>query len=100
MKHAEFQIGLEFWSAGRRWRCTDVGSRVITAISLEPREVIEITSPNEASQSPGTRRYTTDDPAWLLGPPYKVVEDVFDEYDLESCYLTRDEKDADHGVSD
>ena len=27
----------------------------------------------------------TDDPDWLIGPPYKVAEVVFDEYDVEAC---------------
>ncbi len=28
----------------------------------------------------------TDDPSWLIGPPYKVAEVVFDEYDIQGCY--------------
>ena len=27
----------------------------------------------------------------FAGPPYKVVEEVFDEYDLPGCSLTREE---------
>jgi len=27
----------------------------------------------------------TDDPSWLIGPPYKVSETVFDEYDIQGC---------------
>jgi hypothetical protein len=34
MEHSEFHIGLEFWSGDRNWCCTDVGTRVITAICL------------------------------------------------------------------
>ena len=40
MKHSEFQIGTEFFTAEGKWRCTDVGTRVIVAISLEPREIV------------------------------------------------------------
>jgi hypothetical protein len=32
-RHDEFQIGLQFWCGSKRWRCTDVGTRVITATS-------------------------------------------------------------------
>lgn len=95
MKHSKFRIGLEFWSGGRRWRCTDVGTRVITAISLGPHEVVEITSHDDASRPSQTRRYTTDDPAWLLGPPYKIIETVFDENDIEGCSLVPDDAAAD-----
>jgi hypothetical protein len=42
MKHADFQIGTEFFTAAGRWRCTDVGTRVIVAISLEPRETVRL----------------------------------------------------------
>jgi hypothetical protein len=63
----DFKIGEEFFgSAGFKWRCTDIGTRTITAIQLTP---------------------DTHDPSWYVGPPYAVAEVVFDEYDLPSCYL-------------
>jgi hypothetical protein len=91
MKHDEFRIGRAFWCGGKRWRCTDVGSRVVTAICLEPHEVVTI---ERDENDPGNRREyrsMTDDPSWLIGPPYKVVEVVFDEYDIQGCSLTADE---------
>ena len=87
MKHTDFRIGIEFWCNGRRWRCTDVGTRVVAAISLEPLEVAETTSPDDRVGPSTRRRYITDDPSWLIGPPYKVAEVLFDEYDLEACSL-------------
>jgi len=70
MKHSDFHIGMEFFaSAGFLWRCTDVGTRTITAIHIE--------EDREAS--------------WYNGPPYAVAETVFDEYDLPSCYLSVDD---------
>jgi hypothetical protein len=63
MKHSDFRVGCEFLSGNGRWRCTDVGTRIITAIKLNH----------------------DDDPSWYIGPPYKVVESVFDEYDFEGC---------------
>ena len=35
MNHADFEIGTEFTLAERRWRCTDVGTRVIVAIRID-----------------------------------------------------------------
>ena len=64
MTHSEFRIGTEFACGGKHWRCTDVGSRVVVAICL--------------SEYP-------DDPSWFNGPPYAVVEQVFDEYSLPGC---------------
>jgi hypothetical protein len=61
MRREEFTIGKEFDCGGKRWRCTDVGSRVITAICISDH---------------GT------DPS---GPPYSINEDVFDENDLPDC---------------
>ena len=63
MKRADFQIGREFLTAAGRWRCTDIGKRTIAAIRLDH----------------------DDDPSWYAGPPYAVVETVFDEYDFEGC---------------
>jgi hypothetical protein len=92
MKHSDFRIGLEFWCGGKRWCCSDVGTRVITAISLEPHELVEVISSDDASGPTQTRRHTTDDPAWLIGPPYKIAESVFDEYDIDGCSLTQEEQ--------
>jgi hypothetical protein len=77
MKQAKFRIGLEFWCDGKRWRCTDVGTRVITAVSLEPHEVAEITFPGNLSTVSHTRAYMTDDSSF--------AEIVFDEDDIGAC---------------
>jgi hypothetical protein len=87
MTHDQFRFGLEFWCGTKRWRCTDVGSRVIVAISLEPHEVVEI---EHVAGHPGEvreRRFMTDDSTWLNGPPFALVEHVFDEYSMEGCSL-------------
>jgi hypothetical protein len=63
MKHSDFKIGIEFLTATGRWRCTNVGTRTIAAIRLD----------------------LDHDPAWYNGPPYAVVEHVFDEYGIEDC---------------
>lgn len=64
MKHGEFKIGLEFWMSGARWRCTDVGTRTVSAIKLDHDH----------------------DPSWYSGPPYALAEHVLDEDDLEACF--------------
>jgi hypothetical protein len=63
MKHSDFHIGLEFMTAAGRWRCTDVGTRTIAAIRLD----------------------LDNDPSWYAGPPYGIVEHVFDEDGIEDC---------------
>jgi hypothetical protein len=62
-KHSDFRIGYEFLTGSGRWRCTNVGERTIAAIRLNH----------------------DDDPSWYNGPPYAVVEHVFDEYGIEGC---------------
>ena len=64
MKHSDFSIGLEFYTKTGKWRCTDIGTRVIVAIKLENLEH-----------------------DWFSGPPYAVKETVFDEYDMGGCFL-------------
>lgn len=63
MRREDFQIGSVFVCGDDRWRCTDVGTRIIVAIRLDHE----------------------DDPSWYNGPPYAVAESVFDEYDQEGC---------------
>lgn len=64
MKLQDFRIGMEFVAAGGfRWRCTDVGTRTISAIMLDPDKTSN----------------------WFDGPPYAVQEVVFDEDDMLGC---------------
>jgi len=70
MQHGEFTIGKTFRCGDKRWRCTDVGTRVIVAICLDH----------------------DDDPSWYNGPPYAVAESVFDEYDMNGCAKDADEE--------
>ena len=87
MQYSDFSIGLEFWCGGKRWRCTDVGTRVIVAICLEPRETVRLEQdPLDKSKSKELR-FISDDPRDLNGPPFGVAENVFDEYDIEGCTL-------------
>jgi hypothetical protein len=87
MRHSDFRIGIEFRCGGQRWRCTDVGSRVVVAISLDRHEVVENTLALAGEHSGQLTHFVTDDPSWLVGPPYAVVERVFDEADLGACSL-------------
>ncbi len=68
MQLSDFRIGLEFFTAAGRWRCTDVGARTVAAIKLDQ-----------------------SDPSWYNGPPYAVAEFVFDEHDQIGCGLDPDE---------
>jgi len=63
MKLSEFQIGVKFKCGGKTWLCTDIGTRVVSAILLDEN----------------------NDLSWFNGPPYAVREFVFDEYDQKAC---------------
>ena len=86
MKHSDFYTGMEFFTAAGKWRCTDVGSRVIVAISLEAREMLCVHY--DENKKRHEERFLSTDPSDLSGPAYGVVEHVFDEYDLEGCYIS------------
>ena len=88
MKHSDFYIGKEFFTGSGKWRCTDVGTRVIVAISLEPRNMVR--SWREGSDW-REERFLSHDPGDLIGPPFAVAEHVFGEYDIEGCYESADE---------
>ncbi|NLC24594.1 hypothetical protein NB640_12800 [Oxalobacter vibrioformis] len=70
MKLEDFSIGTEFMtSTGQTWRCTDVGSRTILAIEIDPDR----------------------DPSWYVGPPYIVEEQPFDEKAIRDCHQNVDD---------
>jgi antitoxin ParD1/3/4 len=81
MRHEDFRIGDVFWCGGRQWRCTDIGTRVITAIRLDLAHV-ESTAPEQRRT---LNRAEAEAEGWFNGPPYAVNEVVFDEYDIEGC---------------
>ena len=65
MKITDFYIGLEFQSSAQSFRCTDVGTRIISAIALDK-----------------------DDDRWYVGPPYMVEERLFDEKAMKHLFLS------------
>jgi hypothetical protein len=70
MKHSDSFIGCEFLTPTGRWRCTDVGTRTVAAIRLD----------------------LDHDPSWYNGPPYGIVEHVFDEDAIEGCEPAPEER--------
>ncbi len=81
MKHNDFSIGHEFYTATGEWRCTDLGTRTIVAIKID----ILVNAYRDDQGKSGFER-VSDDQSWFNGPPYGVAEHVFDEYDMEGCY--------------
>jgi hypothetical protein len=69
MEHKDFRTKLLFLTATGLWRCTDVGKRTIAAIKIE--------------KDKGVKHPDYD------GPPYSVVERVFDENDFGGCWLPK-----------
>lgn len=83
MKHEDFSIGLEFYSATGKWRCTDIGPRTIVAIQIDQVTVVEYNSSTKTI----FEQTVTHDQSWFNGLPYAVAERVFDEYDVAACHL-------------
>lgn len=87
MRHEDFTIGETFWATSGPYRCTDVGTRTIVAVRL-PRWPTTIVQHESVGDERRSTTVVVDDPSWLNGPPYAVVEVVFDEDDLADCYRT------------
>ena len=49
MKHEDFSIGLEFYTASGKWRCTDIGSRTVIASQIDRITKIEFDEAEETS---------------------------------------------------
>jgi hypothetical protein len=76
MKHREFAIGQAFTTGHGLWRCTDLGTRTVTAIRIDAAKVVAVLGGRETQSVVDPRR----DPSWLNGPAYTLAEIVFDEY--------------------
>ena len=82
MERIEFTLGTEFTCGNKKWRTTDIGTRVIIAICLEPHIVVSLKNGVET-------QYMTDDTEWFNGPTYAVEEVVFEpKARLRVCRLT------------
>ena len=91
MKLSDFCVGLDFWSDNGRWCVTDVGSRTVVAIRVDSATM----GWKEPDGQHQTREIAGEDAeriGWFDGPPYRVVERVFDEDDREGCTLTKGEQ--------
>ena len=86
MQLRDFRIGLEFYCGDKKWRCTDVGSRVVIAIRIGPHEIVTLETQAVTGKKTDIR-CTTEDPSWYNGPPYAIAETVFDESSIEGCSL-------------
>lgn len=80
MELSEFRIGGDFTVSGKRFRCTDIGSRVVVALPLQAK-----VSTNTSDEVKTLSEEETAQQGWMNGPPYAVAEIVFDEDDLERC---------------
>ena len=81
MKHRDFGIGRAFFCGGCKWLCTGIGSRVVTAIRLDPVEA-------RVGEQRDYRALSEDQAraeGWFKGPPYGLAETVFDENDFGGC---------------
>ena len=88
MELSDFAIGETFWTHAGAFRCTDIGTRVVVAVKLGPREV---GGPRRWMESLRITKRIDDDPSWLNGPPYAVEEVVFDENELLGCFRSEAE---------
>ena len=82
MNHGDFKVGCEFKCGGKTFRCTDVGTRVVTAICIS--EVWRTQTFANTFQQEQVR-VMNPDPSWLRGPPYSVTEHVFNESAIAEC---------------
>jgi hypothetical protein len=83
MRHEDFTMGAEFTCGDQRWRCTDIGTRVIVAICLS--EACVASFRNGCIETKVLSKDEAETEGWFNGPPYVVAETVFDEDDMEGC---------------
>lgn len=91
IQHSDFRIGLEFRYREQLWRCTDVGTRTITAICLSE---VWVTRAKANTNVKERVRVTSFDSKRFTGPPYGVPEQVFGESTFAACVPESDWQEA------
>ncbi|MCY3023182.1 MAG: hypothetical protein NTW87_29750 [Planctomycetota bacterium] len=74
-----FRAGECFHLGGRKYLCTDVGSRTVSAVCLSGIAVVKNGRPVKLTEEEARRQ------GWLNGPPYALPELTLDEWDIEAC---------------
>ncbi|MEZ2407334.1 hypothetical protein AB6806_11000 [Bosea sp. RCC_152_1] len=74
---------MEFESGGGIWRCTDIGTRIVTAIRVD--RVEKASKDGDLIAKVVLSRSQAEAEGWFNGPPYAVAEMVFDEDALNGC---------------
>ncbi|EKF40018.1 hypothetical protein NA8A_23003 [Nitratireductor indicus C115] len=82
----DFTIGTEFRTGVGCFRCTDIGTRCVIAIRIDQVEVVSANKTGTIAKKTIDGK-SAEAQGWFNGPPYQVVEIVFDENDLEGCEL-------------
>jgi len=86
MELSDFRIGDEFTCGEGRYRCTDIGTRTVVAIRVDETQI----STKREGEAVTTRTVSgaeAEAMGWFSGPPYGVLEHLFDEDDRELCEL-------------
>jgi hypothetical protein len=79
----KFTIGEKFRCNDGIWRCTDIGTRTIVAIRIDRVLVTRIKGVERTEKVLSGKDAEAE--GWFRGPPYPVVEHVFDEDDQVNC---------------
>ncbi len=74
MTFADAKIDHEFRCGNTRWRMTDVGTRVVVAIKIDPVEIATSGDGRITTEIASFRE--ADRRGWFNGPPYGVAEHV------------------------
>ncbi len=94
MKRDDFKVGQRFKCGSKTWMCTDIGTRIISAVCLTASRANDwarglpddVQDKMWAEDRPVNESGMPEvDPSWLAGPPYALGESVFDEYDQQGC---------------
>ena len=83
MRHNEFHIGGEFLYCGDVWRCTDVGTRTVVAIRIGFIDTTVLSRGGRENHH--LTQAQAEAEGWFEGPPYAVVECLFDENEMPLC---------------
>ena len=78
-----FKIGAEIVCGDGRFRCTNLGTRVVVAIRVDEVSVVQVEDGERRTSTVSGAEAAAD--GWFNGPPYAVAETVFDEHDQEAC---------------
>ncbi len=86
MKKSEFKIGKTFWMSGKKYLCTDIGTRTVIATRYNPGDMVQMVQSSRIKGWDCWKNILVKvEKRWFKPSYFRVGEEVIPDYDYDAC---------------